>query len=192
MGPGRGGLGHAGGYRGQIAPYVTVVGLFVDPEPAAVRNVLANVAIDVLQFHGSESAALCRAFGRRYVKAIAVKDDVELLESMSPNDVAAGLLCDACSEGDLTGGTGSAFDWGRLTGAVRSRLTRPLILSGGLNAANVGRAILDVAPWAVDVSSGVEELDAAGTPRRGFKDAARIRAFVQGVRSADGGALPVA
>jgi len=175
-----------------LPPYVTVVALFVDPEPAAVRSVLASVPIDVLQFHGGEPAALCRAFGRRYVKAIPVKDDVDLVESMSPYDDAAGLLFDAFSEGDLPGGTGRAFDWGRLTGVVRSRLTRPLILSGGLSAANVGRAIRDVAPWAVDVSSGVEELDADGAPRRGFKDAARIRAFVQGVRSADGGALPVA
>jgi phosphoribosylanthranilate isomerase len=68
----------------------------------------------------------------------------------------------------------------------------PLILSGGLTADNVGRAIRDVTPWAVDVSSGVEELDANGVPRRGLKDPARIRAFVQGVRSADGGALAVA
>jgi len=175
-----------------LAPYVTVVGLFVDPDPAAVRSVLDAVSIDVLQFHGSEPAALCRSFDRRYVKAISVTNDVDLLESVSPYDDAAGLLFDAFSEGDLPGGTGRVFDWGRLTARVRARLTRPLILSGGLNAGNVARAIGDVRPWAVDVSSGVEELDASGAPRRGFKDAARIRAFVRGVRSADGGALPVA
>jgi phosphoribosylanthranilate isomerase len=175
-----------------LPPYVSVVALFVDPEPQAVRNVLATVSVDLLQFHGSEPAALCRAFGRRYVKAIPVKDGVDLLESLSPYDDAAGLLFDAFSEGDLPGGTGRAFDWGRLTDAVRARLTRPLILSGGLNAGNVGRAIRDVSPWGVDVSSGVEELDANGAPRRGLKDPARIRAFVQGVRSADGGTLPVA
>jgi phosphoribosylanthranilate isomerase len=145
----------------------------------------------VLQFHGSEPPHLCRAFGRRYVKAISVKDDVDLLESVSPYDDAAGLLFDAFTEGDLPGGTGRAFDWGRLTASVRSRLSRPLILSGGLTAGNVGRAIQDVAPWGVDVSSGVEELDAHGKPRRGLKDPARIRAFVQGVRSADDGALAV-
>ena len=175
-----------------LPPYIAVVGLFVDAEPAAVREVLANVPLDLLQFHGSEPAALCRAFGRRYVKAVSVTDDVDLLESVSPYDDAAGLLFDAFSEGDLPGGTGRVFDWGRLTARVRARLTRPLILSGGLNAGNVARAIGDVRPWAVDVSSGVEELDANGAPRRGFKDPARIRAFVQGVRSADGGALPVA
>jgi len=175
-----------------LPPYINVVGLFVDPDPAAVRSVLAAVPIDVLQFHGSEPAALCRAFGRRYVKAVSVTDDVDLLESVSPYDDAAGLLFDAFSEGDLPGGTGRMFDWGRLTADVRSRLPCPLILSGGLTAGNVGRAIRDVMPWAVDVSSGVEELDGNGVPRRGLKDPARIRAFVQGVRSADGGALAVA
>lgn len=175
-----------------LPPFMTVVALFVDPEPHAVRSVLDTVPIDVLQFHGSEPPHLCRAFGRRYVKAISVKDDVDLLESVSPYDDAAGLLFDAFSEGDLPGGTGRMFDWGRLKVDVRSRLPRPLILSGGLTADNVGRAIRDVTPWAVDVSSGVEELDANGVPRRGLKDPARIRAFVQGVRSADGGALPVA
>ena len=174
-----------------LPPFMTVVALFVDPEPHVVRSVLDTVPIDVLQFHGSEPPHLCRAFGRRYVKAISVKDDVDLLESVSPYDDAAGLLFDAFTEGDLPGGTGRAFDWGRLTASVRSRLSRPLILSGGLTAGNVGRAIQDVAPWGVDVSSGVEELDAHGKPRRGLKDPARIRAFVQGVRSADGGALAV-
>jgi phosphoribosylanthranilate isomerase len=175
-----------------LPAYVSVVGLFVDPEPQAVRDVLATVPIDLLQFHGSEPAALCRAFGRRYVKAIPVKDGVDLLESVSPYDDAAGLLFDAFREGDLPGGTGRAFDWGRLTTDVRARLSRPLILSGGLDAENVARAIRDVRPWAVDVSSGVEERDANGAPRRGLKDPARIRAFVQGVRSADGGVFPIA
>lgn len=169
-----------------IPAYVTIVGLFVDPEPAAVRAVLDSVPLDLLQFHGAEPADLCRAFGRRYVKAIPVKDGVDLLESVSPYNDAAALLFDAFREGDLPGGTGRVFDWGRLTEDVRARLGRPLILSGGLDATNVARAIGDVRPWAVDVSSGVEERDENGAPRRGLKDAARIRAFVQGVRSADG------
>jgi phosphoribosylanthranilate isomerase len=175
-----------------LPPYVAAVGLFVDPEPPAVSAALAAVALDLLQFHGSEPAAMCRSFGHRYVKAIPVKDGVDLLESVSPYDDAAGLLFDAFREGDLPGGTGRAFDWGRLTSGVRARLTRPLILSGGLTADNVAPAIRDVRPWAVDVSSGVEERDANGAPRRGLKDPARIRAFVQGVRSADGRAFPSA
>lgn len=173
-----------------LPPYVSVVALFVDPDADAVRATLAAVPVDVLQFHGSEPAPFCRAFGRRYVKAFPVKAGVDLLESVSPFDDAAGFLFDAFCEGGLPGGTGQAFDWGQLTADVRARLARPLILSGGLDVANVGRAIASVAPWGVDVSSGVEERDGNGAPRRGLKDAARIRAFVQGVRIADGGASP--
>ena len=144
------------------------------------------VAIDVLQFHGGETPEFCRAFGRRYVKAVPVKDDVDLLESASSYGDAAGVLFDAYREGDLPGGTGLAFDWARLSGDVRSRIGVPVILSGGLDPDNVARAVRTVAPWGVDVSSGVEERDAQGSPRRGLKEAARIAAFVQGVRSADG------
>lgn len=176
----------------ELPPYVSVVGLFVDPEPQAVRAALDAVPVDVLQFHGTEPAEFCRAFGRRYVKAIPVQDRVDLLESASAYDDAAALLFDAFREGDLPGGTGRAFDWGRLTADVRASLGRPLILSGGLDAGNVARAIADVRPWAVDVSSGVEERDSSGAPRRGLKDLARINAFVQGVRSADGRAIPSA
>jgi phosphoribosylanthranilate isomerase len=169
-----------------LPPYLTVVGLFVDPAKDEVSAALAAVPIDVLQFHGAEPAAFCRVFGRRYVKAIAVKEGVDLLESVSPYGDAAGVLFDAFREGDLPGGTGRAFDWGRLSADVRRRIAAPLILSGGLDPDNVARAVRDVAPWGVDVSSGVEERDGSGAPRRGLKDAARIRAFVQGVRSADG------
>jgi phosphoribosylanthranilate isomerase len=172
-----------------LPPYVTVVGLFVDPEPQAVRATLAAVPIDVLQFHGAEPASLCRAFGRRYVKALPVKAGVDLLESACSYDDAAALLFDAFREGDMPGGTGRAFDWGRLAADVRARLARPIVLSGGLDAGNVAQAIAVVAPSAVDVSSGVEERDGNGAPRRGLKDPARIRAFVQGVRSADGRAF---
>ena len=126
----------------------------------------------------------CRQFGRRYLKAIVVTEDVDLLECVSPYDDAAGLLFDThCA--DLPGGTGQVFDWGRLSTDVRRRLSPPLILSGGLDAGNVGRAIREVGPWAVDVSSGVEQRDSAGKPLRGLKDALRIAAFVEGVRIAD-------
>jgi phosphoribosylanthranilate isomerase len=172
-----------------VPSFIGVVGLFVDPSEADVRAALDAVPIDLLQFHGSEPASFCRSFNRRYLKAIPVREGVDLLESVSPYGDAAGLLFDAFCEGDMPGGTGRAFDWGRLTADVRARLPAPLILSGGLNASNVGRAIAAVAPWGVDVSSGVEERASDGKPRRGFKDAARMRAFVEGVRSADGGSL---
>jgi len=166
-------------------PFVAKVGLFVDPTADDVHAVLAVVPLDLLQFHGSESPAACRAFDRPYLKAIAMRDELDLLDSASGYGDAVGLLVDTFRRGDLPGGTGHTFDWSRLTPDVRRRLQAPLVLSGGLDPRNVGAAIRAVQPWAVDVSSGVEERDSAGAPRRGIKDAARIAAFMEGVRRAD-------
>ncbi|MET0204021.1 MAG: phosphoribosylanthranilate isomerase [Casimicrobiaceae bacterium] len=172
---------------GALPPFVGAVGLFVDPAPDEVRAALAAVPLEWLQFHGAEAPELCRSFGRPYLKAIAVKEGVDLLEYAARYEDAAGLLFDAYREGDLPGGTGHAFDWTRLSVELRRALKPPIVLSGGLDPDNVGRAIRDIAPWAVDVSSGVEARGADGKPQRGLKDHARIAAFVQGVRNADGG-----
>ena len=137
--------------------------------------------LSALQFHGHEDAALCRSFDRPWLKAIAVAREGDLLDSLSSFSDAMGVLLDAPPSGGLPGGTGRTFDWDR----VPAKLPVPLVLSGGLNASNVGEAIRRTRPWAVDVSSGVEQLDAAGSPVKGIKDAARIAAFVAEVRHAD-------
>lgn len=168
-----------------LPPFVTRVGLFVDPQAADVRAVMDAVPLDVLQFHGTETPDLCRAFGRPYLKAIHMKDAVDLVEYARLYGDAAGFIFDSYWPGDLPGGTGRAFDWSRLSPAVQDKLPAPVILSGGLDPANVGDAIRAVRPWAVDVSSGVEERDSDGKTRRGIKDAARIAAFIEGVRNAD-------
>ncbi len=165
-----------------LPPFVSVVGLFVDPVAEEVGAALAAVPIDVLQFHGNETPAFCRAFGRPYLKAIAVKPGVDLLEYAARYGDAAGWLFDAHVPGDLPGGTGRSFDWTRLP----RQPARPLVLSGGLDAGNIAAAIRAVRPWAVDVSSGVEAPGADGRAQRGIKDAARIAAFIREVRNADG------
>ena len=136
-------------------------------------------------FTARKTPDLCGAFGRPYLKAIHMKDGVDLLEYAALYDDAAGLLFDSFWPGDMPGGTGRAFDWSRLAPSVQARLPAPVILSGGLDPPNVGEAIRAVRPWAVDVSSGVEERGPDGKPRKGFKDAARIAAFIAGVRNAD-------
>jgi len=168
-----------------LPPYVTVVGLFVDPEPGHVRTTLAAVPLDVLQFHGHEPPEFCREFGRPYLKAIPVLLGVAsggLLESAARYDDAAGLLFDAAPAAGMPGGTGRTFDWSVLP----TGLSRPVVLSGGLTAANVANAIRRVRPWAVDVSSGVEVEGNDGRPQKGLKDPARVAAFIEEVRHADG------
>jgi len=171
-----------------MPPFVSIVGLFVDPDPAEVRAVLAAVPLDVLQFHGREAADFCRAFGRPYLKSVPMRSEsgeAGLLEYATRYGDAAGLLFDAPPADGLPGGTGRTFDWSTLTARLRARLPRPVVLSGGLHPGNVAAAIGELRPWAVDVSSGVEAIDADGKPLKGIKDPARIAAFIEEVRHAD-------
>jgi phosphoribosylanthranilate isomerase len=157
----------------QVPPFVSVVGLFVNPTVDEVREVLANVALDVLQFHGDEPSVFCAQFGKPYLKAIRVKAGVDLVECAAEFSSAQGLLLDAFVEG-TQGGTGESFDWA----LIPQNLALPVILSGGLHAGNVAAAIKQVRPYAVDVSSGVEIA-------KGIKDAAKIAAFIQEVKQID-------
>jgi phosphoribosylanthranilate isomerase len=156
-----------------IAPFVTVVGLFVNPSEDEVRHALSLVPLDVLQFHGEEEPEFCSRFGRPYLKAVRVKSGVDLVQCASRYAGAQGLLLDAFIEG-THGGTGESFDWG----LIPHDLALPVILSGGLYATNVGAAIRQVKPYAVDVSSGVESA-------KGIKDAAKIAAFINEVKNID-------
>lgn len=156
-----------------VPPFVTVVGLFVDAAADRVNEVLRAVPLGMLQFHGGEPAAWCGQFCRPWVKALRVRSAEDITSGLSGYPGAAGLLLDAWQEG-VPGGTGKTFDW-RLAG---SRHARPIVLAGGLNAENVGRAIATVRPFAVDVSGGVESAP-------GVKDPALIREFVAAARRAD-------
>jgi phosphoribosylanthranilate isomerase len=156
-----------------IPPFVTTVGLFVNPEPAFVDEALRRVPLQLLQFHGDEDDGACSRYRRPWIKAARVRPGIDLVEFSACHPGASGLLLDAFVEG--YGGGGKVFDWT----LIPAGLDKPLILSGGLDPENVGEAVRRVRPWAVDVSSGVES-------DKGIKDAARIAAFVAGVRHADG------
>lgn len=169
-----------------LPPFVTTVGLFVDPQPAAVRAALDAVALDMLQFHGDEPQALCASFGRPYIKAVSVRAGVDLLQYAARYRDARGMLFDAYDPGGMPGGTGRRFDWAALAKRLAGSLAQPMILSGGLTPDTVGAAVGALRPWAVDVSSGVEEIGDGGRPRKGIKDPARIAAFIRGVRDANG------
>lgn len=150
----------------ELPPFVQSVGLFVDADPDFIESVLAEVPLDLLQFHGDETPADCARFGRRYIKAVRVNRDTDLLECAADFEAAAGLLLDAWVPG-VPGGTGERFDWT----LIPPDLPLPLILSGGLDPGNVAEAVRQVRPWAVDVSSGVEAA-------KGIKDAHKIAQFI--------------
>ena len=155
-----------------LPPFITTVGLFVDAAPNEVQAVLAELPLDVLQFHGAEPADYCASFRRPYLKALRVKPGVDLVQYASAYRSAQALLLDAHVEG-VAGGTGQVFDWG----LIPRDLPLPIILSGGLNSENVAQGIRRLQPAAVDVSSGVEAT-------KGIKDVAKVAAFMQGVRNA--------
>jgi len=156
-----------------LPPFVMSVGLFVDATAEAVMHTLATARLDLLQFHGEEPPAFCRQFSVPYIKALRVRPGVDLLQYAQDYPDARALLLDAYVEG-THGGTGATFDWA----LIPKTLPLPVVLSGGLTPENVSAAIKSVRPCAVDVSSGVEQL-------KGIKDAAKIAAFVTGVRNAD-------
>jgi phosphoribosylanthranilate isomerase len=151
--------------------FVSRVGLFVNPSQHEVEQVLAQVHLDLLQFHGDESAEFCRSFGRPYIKALAVTAERDLAQDALEFSDAAALLLDTPSP--LYGGTGQCFDWSLLR-PVAKYLSQPLILAGGLNSANVAQALELTRVYAVDVSSGVESA-------KGIKDSVKLKQFFKEV-----------
>lgn len=151
----------------ELPPFVTTVGLLVNSSPCEINEILDAVPLDMLQFHGDETAEQCSGFHRPYLKALRVRagDDIAALVAGYPE--AAGILLDTYVAG-VPGGTGKAFDWS----LVPAGLPRPIVLAGGLTCANVRSAIDQVRPYAVDVSGGVEVA-------KGIKDAAKISAFIR-------------
>ncbi|MEO8123658.1 MAG: phosphoribosylanthranilate isomerase [Burkholderiales bacterium] len=166
------GVDHAAQLARSLPPFVAPVGLFVNAEPALIDRALTAIPGLLLQFHGDETPAQCRRSGHPYLRAVRMAPCIDLLDYARQFHDARGLLLDAVVEG--YGGGGKVFDWS----LVARDVPRPLVLSGGLHAANVIAGILQVRPWAVDVSSGVEAA-------KGIKDAAAMRRFCEAVREAD-------
>ena len=179
------GLEQARSIVAAVPAFVTIVGLFVDPQPEAVRTVLGAIPLDLLQFHGDEPPELCASFGRPYIKAVPVRPGSDLLQYASRFSGARALLFDAFQPGGMPGGTGTTFDWNEVPRQLTDTSSRRLILSGGLTPSNVAAAIRQLRPWGVDVSSGVEVTGDDGRPRQGIKSPIKILAFVREVRSAD-------
>lgn len=159
----------------RLPPFVTPVLLWVNAEPAEIAEGAAALPLALHQFHGDESPEACRAAGRPYLRAVRMAPGVDLLDCAVRFADARALLLDAPVEG--YGGGGKVFDWSLVEQQGRGAAL-PVVLSGGLHAANVAEGIRRVRPWAVDVSSGVER-------EKGIKDAEAMRRFCTAVREAD-------
>lgn len=155
-----------------VPPFVTLVGLFVDADGAGVEDSLARVPLNLLQFHGTESAEYCEQFRRPYIKALRMKDDLDVLAAMAEHPAARGFLLDAYRPG-VPGGTGESFDWQR----VPQDSGQQIVLAGGLTPDNVATALRISGAPGVDTSSGVED-------RPGVKSPEKIRRFLEAVRRA--------
>ena len=161
----------------RVSASIATVGLFVDASHDEINAVLERVPLSLLQFHGDEIPETCKIFSRPYVKAARVSADLDLLEFAEAHRDAAALLLDSHTAG--YGGSGKVFDWSLVPHQlIGPAAARRVVLSGGLNAANVADGIARVRPWAVDVLSGIERA-------KGIKDADAMQRFVAAVHSAD-------
>ena len=160
----------AGEIARRLPPFITRVGLFVNHDPDQVTEICKEVELDLLQFHGDETAEYCEQFGRRYVKAVRMAPGQTVTAALEAFPGASGLLLDGF-DASLYGGSGRIFDWQRIPKGIE----KPLILAGGLHAGNVAEAIGIASPYAVDVSSGVESAP-------GVKSDDKIRQFIKSVR----------
>jgi len=152
-----------------LPAFVSKVGLFVNTNAEEIVNIINKVSLDYLQFHGDEDEAFCSRFSKPYIKAIRIKPEIDLVENISKFKSASAILIDSWHP-ELAGGTGETFDWSLLNGLPKEN-TPAIILAGGLDEENVYPAVKMLRPYAVDVSSGVEE-----SP--GIKSAEKIRNFV--------------
>ena len=155
-----------------LPPFVSKVGVFVNPSQGFVNKALETVAFDFLQFHGNESVSFCESFKLPYIKAIPAQNSQQILQDLADFSSASAILLDT-KVGARFGGTGEPFDW-----KIVPETKMPLIVAGGLTPKNVFEAVSLTRPFAVDVSSGVEKASIQ-------KDPQMMREFVEQVRLAD-------
>jgi len=154
-----------------LPPFINRVGLFVNANPSFIDEILCEVPLDTLQFHGDESVLDCTQYQMPFIKSLRVKPDTNVKEIAENFSSASALLLDSFSPSSY-GGTGESFDWS----LACVKISLPIILAGGLTVDNVADAIKQVNPYAVDASSGVESAP-------GVKDIDKIEAFIRHTNS---------
>jgi len=157
-------------------PLVARIGVFVDAQADDVWEAVARLGLTAVQFHGDEAPETCAAAPVPVIKALRVGPGFDGADVDRYRGAVAALLLDTYVPGEQ-GGTGTAFEWSRVADMLPRDI--PVLLAGGLGPDNVAEAVRMLHPYAVDVSSGVER-----SP--GVKDGAKIAAFCDAVRVADG------
>ncbi len=162
----------------KLPPFVTKVGVFVNEDRNVVLEVLSYCGLDFAQLHGDESPDDCRYIGKdRVIKVFRIKGEEDIKSVEDYSDCVRAVLLDTYSESEY-GGTGKTFNW-EIAKEIVNRYDVPVILSGGLNPDNVEDAIRFVCPFAVDVSSGVEE-------EPGKKDLLKVKGFISRAKCLSG------
>lgn len=149
-----------------LPPFVELVAVLVNPDEKLVYSVLDALPIQLLQFHGDESAAFCEQFNTPFIKAIAPVNAECIRSQVKQFTNAAAVLFDTPSP--TRGGTGLSFDWKM----IPTDLAKPYVLAGGLNDLNIRDALKASNPYAVDVCSGIEV-----SP--GIKDPIKMSRFIK-------------
>lgn len=157
-----------------LPAFVTTVALFVNPQPDLVAEVIKQTKVDLLQFHGTETAEFCEQFSRPYIKAIAMKSQEEFVTQLAEHKAARGFLLDTYVPG-IPGGTGKQFNWDLIEKWLPKETAKPLVLAGGLTPENVAQAIAQTKVFAVDVSGGVEDTNQTN----GKKCPTKIQQFIK-------------
>ena len=157
----------------RLPPFITSVGLFMNQSAREISEIIKIVDLDLLQFHGEETPHDCDQFGMPYIKALPMGGNLVPMDYMANYPRSKGFLLDSHDVGE-SGGSGYTFDWTK----IPQGLGIPIILAGGLDATNVATAIVQTRPYAVDVSSGVEQ-------SKGIKDRNKIKAFIDAVRAGE-------
>lgn len=161
---------HAAILTSSVPAFVTRVGLFVNEQPESIQKVFERTRLNLIQYHGDESPEFCDAVGLPFIKAFRVRPEIDIETEMDRYPNASGFLLDTYVKGQ-PGGTGERFDWGLIP-----QSDAPIILAGGLSPDNVKDAIERVAPWALDVSGGIET-------KPGRKDPDKMARFMNACRN---------
>ena len=163
-------LDHAAMLTSSVPAFVTRVGLFVNEQPETIQKIFERTGLNLIQYHGDESPEFCDAVGLPFIKAFRVRPGIDIQPELDRYPNASGFLLDAYVKGQ-PGGTGERFDWGLIP-----QSNSPIILAGGLSPDNAKDAIEQVAPWALDVSGGIET-------KPGRKDPDKMMRFMNACRN---------